>query len=139
MPAGKPDLSVSLGRVSGSLGRPECVGCALCRRKGSKTRPKPSPFVLHSFPAPLKAALKGLFKQRGREVLSEAHRFSGRDKRPSSSLCTHFNAALMMHGAATAADLDYCRGWLLEDASHFSSCGALAIVLFAAGARGLLM
>ena len=45
----------------------------------------------------------------------------------------------MMHGAATAADLDHRRGWLLEGASHFSSCGALAVVLFAAGARDLLM
>ena len=45
----------------------------------------------------------------------------------------------MMHGAVTAADLDHRRGWLLEDASHFSSCGALALVLFAASARYLFM
>jgi hypothetical protein len=45
----------------------------------------------------------------------------------------------MLHAAVTAADLDHCRGWPLEDASHFSSCGALIIVLFAADARNLPM
>ena len=68
-----------------------------------------------------------------------AHRSSGRDNRPSSSLFARRNAAPMLHGAVTAADLDHCRGWLLEDASHSSSCGALIIVLFAADARDLPM
>ncbi len=67
------------------------------------------------------------------------HRSSNRDNRASSSLFARRNAAPMMHGAVTAADLDHCRGWLLESASHFSSCGALTIVLFAADARDLPM
>ena len=45
----------------------------------------------------------------------------------------------MLHRAVTAADLDHGRGWLLEGASHFSSCGALSVVLFAAGACYVLM
>jgi hypothetical protein len=49
-----------------------------------------------------------------------SHRSPGRDNRPSSALFARRNAAPMMHGASTAADLDHGRGWLLEGASHFS-------------------
>ena len=63
------------------------------------------------------------FKTGGRRIPG-AHRSSGRDDRPSSSLFARQNAAPMMHGAATAADLDHGRGWLLEGASHSSRCGA---------------
>ena len=35
-----------------------------------------------------------------------------------------WNAASMQHDAVTAADLEHCRRWLLEAASHCSSCGA---------------
>jgi hypothetical protein len=35
-----------------------------------------------------------------------------------------WNALSMQHDAVTAADLEHCRRWLLEAASHCSSCGA---------------
>jgi len=93
-------------------------------REGSKTGQKFVPFEN--------------FKTEGRRIPG-AHRSSGRDDRPSSSLFALRNTVPMMHGAVTAADLDHRRGWLLEGASHFSSRGALAVVLFAAGAHDLLM
>ena len=50
-----------------------------------------------------------------------------------------WNAAPMQHDAMTAADLEHCRRWLLEGASHCSSCGALIIVLLATDAHHLPM
>ena len=50
-----------------------------------------------------------------------------------------WNAAPMQHDAMTAADLEHCRRWLLEGASHCSSCGALIIVLLATDAYHLPM
>ena len=102
----------------------------------SKNTTKVQHLNLHSqanISAPLKVSGEG-----GRRIPG-AHCSSGRDNRPSSSLFARRNAAPMLHLAVTAADLDHGRGWLLEGASHFSSCGAVSVELFAAGARYLLM
>ena len=92
----------------------------------SKNTTKVQHLNLHSqanISAPLKVSGEG-----GRRIPG-AHCSSGRDNRPSSSLFARRNAAPMLHLAVTAADLDHGRGWLLEGASHFSSCGALSFVL----------
>jgi hypothetical protein len=49
------------------------------------------------------------------------------------------NAASMQHDAVTAADLEHCRSWLLEGASHCSSCEARIVVLLATDAYFLPM
>ena len=60
------------------------------------------------FPVPYFTPFEN-FKTGGRRIPG-AHRSSGRGDRPSSSLCARQNAAPMMHGAATAADLDQAVG-----------------------------